>query len=213
MQPIKNQGSCGSCWAFSTVALVEFNHCIATGQAVSLSEQQLVSCDPYDGGCNGGMIDAPLMYIATNGGLDTEASYPYTSGAGASSTCKYNSATVGAKISTTNPITYINDYDTTTMMKIISSKQLVTVAFNVVSSFMSYKSGVYSDSNCADTSTAIIGGHAVSAVGYGTLNGVNYWIIRNSWGTSWGMAGYVLFQRGVNMCGIEEGPVTSSTVS
>jgi len=175
MQPIKNQGQCGSCWAFATVALVEFNYCVKHNSTpVSLSEQQLVDCSTNNYGCNGGYQDAALYDISIIGGLDSTASYPYTSGSGTSGTCKFNAANVKAKVSATNPITYINQGDTATMMSVLANKQLVTVDIAVVSSFMSYSSGVYVEPNCK---TNILGYHAITVVGYGTsTTGINYWV-------------------------------------
>jgi len=207
MQPVKNQGGCGSCWAFATTALVEFNACVKSGKKVALSEQQLVDCSTANYGCNGGWQYKALQYIGKAGGIATSAAYPYTSSGGTSGSCKYNAATKGAVVSASKPVTFINAGDTNTMMTVLAAKGLVTVDIAVVQSFMSYKSGVYAEPNCG---AKILGYHAITAVGYGTLNGVPYWIIRNSWSSGWGANGYILFKRGVNLCEVEKYPVATT---
>lgn len=210
MQPIRNQGSCGSCWAFATVVLVEFNACVRNKKAVALSEQQLVDCVTDNHGCGGGWQSVALKYIAAAKGLSTAAAYPYTSSVGESGgSCMYNPAKRGAVLSATKPVTFINSNDTNTMMSVLAKKGLVTVDIAVVKSFMSYKSGVYAETDCK---TKILGYHAITIVGYGTLNNVPYWIIRNSWGTSWGASGYVLFLRGTNLCDVEKYPVGTTVI-
>jgi len=209
MQPVKNQGQCGSCWAFATVALVEFNACIKSGKKVALSEQQLVDCSTANYGCNGGWQYKALQYIGKTGGIATSAAYPYTSSGGTSGSCKYNAAQKGAVVSASSPVNFIKAGDTTAMMTVLAAKGLVTVDIAVVNSFFSYKSGVYAEPNCGSN---IVGYHAITAVGYGTLNGVPYWIIRNSWSSGWGAAGYILFKRGVNLCGVEDYPVGMTIV-
>jgi len=203
MQPVPNQGSCGSCWAFAATAVVEFNSCVKSGKAVALSQQQMVSCDKSNGACGGGWPPSAWSYIAKARGQVTRSSYPYTSSAGAVAACKFSLANVAAKVSTTSPTTYIAAKDTNAMMTALNNKNLVLVAICATSPFMSYKTGVFTDTSCGTKQI----NHAVVAVGYGTLNGLNYWIIRNSWGTSWGQAGYVLFQRGTNLCGVETYPM------
>lgn len=91
--PVKNQQQCGSCWAFSTVGSLEGQHALKTGKLVSLSEQTLVDCDTTDSGCGGGLMDNAFDWIHQNGGIDTEASYPYK---GTQGKCRYTKKTVGA---------------------------------------------------------------------------------------------------------------------
>lgn len=203
MQPVKNQASCGSCWAFAATTVTEFNTCVKTGTAVALSDQQLVSCDTSNGACNGGWPPNAWRYVANAGGQNTQASYPYTSGSGSVAACKFSKTSIAARISTTTPTTYIQSGDTATMMKVLSNKGLILVAICVTNPFYSYKSGVFTDTTCGSSGA----NHAVVAVGYGTLNGIPYWIIRNSWGSSWGSAGYVLFRRGTNLCQVEKYPM------
>jgi len=205
MLPVKNQGACGSCWAFATTALVEFNSCIRKGKSVALSEQQLVDCVTDNYGCGGGWQSVALKYIAAAKGINTAVAYPYTSSSGeAGGSCLYNPAKKGAVVSATKPVTFIKSNDTNTMMSVLAARGLVTIDTAVVKSFMSYKSGVYSEPDCK---TNILGYHAMTIVGYGTLNNLPYWIIRNSWGTSWGASGYILFLRGTNLCDVEKYPV------
>lgn len=210
MQPIKDQAGCGSCWAFAAVAQVEFGHCVKVGSALALSEQQLVDCATNNYGCSGGSKYDALKYIAKTGGIAKATAYPYTSGSTRKAgTCRYSAANKGAVVSATAPATYITAGDINGIMTVLASKGLVTVSMNVVNSFYSYKSGVYAESNC---NTNVLGRHAIVIVGYGTLNGVNYWVIRNSWGTRWGVSGYILFKRGVNLCTVEDLPVKTTVI-
>lgn len=210
MQPIKNQASCGSCWSFAAVAQVEFGHCVKVGSALALSEQQLVDCAVNNYGCNGGSKYDALQYIAKTGGISKATAYPYTSGrTKTAGTCKYSAANKGAVVSTSAPAAYITACDINGIMTVLAGKGLVSVSINVVNSFYNYKSGVYAEPNC---NTNVRGRHAIVIVGYGTLSGVNYWIIRNSWGTGWGVSGYILFKRGVNLCTVEDLPVKTTVV-
>ncbi|KAH8054312.1 transferase [Aureococcus anophagefferens] len=182
---IKNQGSCGSCWTFSTVVSIEGAAARKTGKLVTLSEQNLVDCvkkDQIDGGdeccmgCSGGLMDNAFDYIIKNqdGGIDTEASYGYT---GKDGTCAFDKANVGATISNWTDVAVGDEW------------QLYSGA-----SSSPGPSSAASDPTHAD--------HGVAIVGYGTDDGVDYWWIRNSWGTTWGESGYMRLERGVNACGV-----------
>lgn len=192
---IKNQGQCGSCWAFSTTGSLEGAHFIKTGKLVSLSEQQLVDCDNKSGdqGCNGGLMDNAFGFIKKNNGLCTEQSYPYKATKG---TCK--------KTCTPVPHTRVSkftDVDSTeTAMLSAVTQQPVSVAIEAdQSAFQFYKSGVFS-ATCGNRLD-----HGVLNVGYGTMamnetvtkkSQNDYWKVKNSWGPSWGMKGFILLQRG-----------------
>jgi hypothetical protein len=182
--PVKNQGQCGSCWAFSTTGSVEGAHAIQTGDLISLSEQQLVDCAGAEGnqGCNGGMMDYAFQYIIDNGGIGSESSYPYV---GVDGTCK----TVPSVVTIHGYQDVQPNIDTAFMEAI--SKQPVSVAVEAdQASFQFYSGGVM---------TAACGtnlDHGVLAVGYGTMNGNDYWKVKNSWGPDWGMNGYILLGRG-----------------
>jgi len=190
---VKDQGNCGSCWAFSTTGAVESAHAIKTGKLVELSEQQLVDCIHNLDGCNGGIPSWAMAYVRYNGGQDTEESYPYKARDGQ---CQFSSSTVGATISDMVNITQ----DEQGLLQAVGTVGPVSIAFDVENDFANYKSGVYSSDECSSDPMSM--NHAVLVVGYDTVDGKDYWIVKNSWGTSFGIEGYFWIQRGVNMCGI-----------
>jgi len=193
---IKNQGQCGSCWSFSTTGSVEGAHFLATGQLVSLSEQNLVDCSTAEGnqGCNGGLMDYAFDYIIKNHGIDTEASYPYR--ATGPNQCNFKAASVGATISSYQDITQGSESDLQTAVTKTPTSVAIDAGHN---SFQLYKSGVYYEPDCSSTQLD----HGVLAVGYGTDGSSDYWLVKNSWGTGWGMKGYIQMSRNRNNnCGI-----------
>jgi len=196
--PVKNQGQCGSCWAFSTTGTVEGALFIATKNLVGLSEQNLVDCGNLTNnmGCNGGRVDFGIEYIIQNHGIDTESSYPYT---GEGGTCHYSASNLGATATGWNQ-TATGDEDA--LKVAVATIGPIGVAISVDDAFANYASGVFVDNSCPNDPNDL--DHAVLVVGYGTsTNGTDYWIVKNSWGATWGNQGYILMARNHNnMCGI-----------
>jgi len=198
--PVKDQGSCGSCWAFSTVVSLEGAHALANGgKYVSLSEQQLVDCSTSFGnmGCNGGLMDQAFTYLinATKGD-DSETSYPYK---GVDGSCAYQASNVAASIKS---FVDVKAEDEAALLAAVSTVGPVSVAIQAASDFMFYSTGVYDSTQCSSSPQTL--NHGVAAVGYGTEGSAPFWIVRNSWGSSWGEQGYIRMARGKNMCGIAD---------
>ncbi|GKV17930.1 hypothetical protein SLEP1_g28380 [Rubroshorea leprosula] len=196
VSPVKDQGHCGSCWTFSTTGALEAAYHQAFGKGISLSEQQLVDCAGAfnNFGCNGGLPSQAFEYIKYNGGLETEEAYPYT---GKDGECKFSSENVGVQVVDSVNITLGAEDE---LKHAVAVVRPVSVAFEVVNGFRFYKSGVYTSDTCGSDPMDV--NHAVLAVGYGVENGVPYWLIKNSWGETWGDNGYFKMEMGKNMCGI-----------
>jgi len=200
VNPVKDQGQCGSCWAFSSTASIEVYHAIATKQLVSLSEQQMVSCAGSYGnwGCFGGDMDAAFRYVIGQGkaGQCTEQSYPYS---GYGLFCKSSSCQTGATISAYHDIPVNNE---AAIQQVIGTLGSVTIAIEAdQQSFQFYSGGVFDDASCGTNTD-----HGVAIVGYGVDNGTPYFTVRNSWGSSWGENGYIRMKMGDNVCGLASSP-------
>jgi len=197
---VKDQGSCGSCWTFSTTGCLEAHHFLKTGQSVLLSEQQLVDCaDAFDNhGCNGGLPSHAFEYIASAGGLDTETAYPYL---GKDAQCSFSKGGVGATVKGAVNITFQDEVE---LMEAVGTVGPVSIAFEVTSAFQHYSSGIFREEGCGTGPMDV--NHAVLAVGYATdkESGQDYWVVKNSWGTDWGEEGYFKIARGENMCGLSD---------
>uniref|UniRef100_A0A914DIA8 ShKT domain-containing protein n=1 Tax=Acrobeloides nanus TaxID=290746 RepID=A0A914DIA8_9BILA len=193
--PVKNQGQCGSCWAFASVAVMETAWAIKNGSLLDLSEQNLVSCVTSNSGCQGGYPPYALIYERSTG-IASESAYPYTATNG---TCK----SVAPKTVTTD-WWYVGTDESQLTTQLYSLGALVYTMWVPNSMFyLTNTSGVYypSTSDCQTAANAGAG-HAVTVVGYGvdSTSGYPYWLIKNSWGTSWGNAGYFKLYRGANVC-------------
>lgn len=198
--PVKDQGKCGSCYAFAAVASLEFSNCLLNGNRyVSLSEQQIVDCDKYDGACNGGGPYNVWRYIKENNGIDTTSFYPYVAKSNPTrGTCKFSAGAVGGKV-----VSYgqLPARDPVGMMNALVKYGVLMVGISVVDEFVFYKGGVYTHYSCDLRAR----NHAVNVVGYGNdpFTKLDYWVVRNSWSSGWGQGGYIYIQRGVNKCNME----------
>lgn len=199
VSPVKNQGSCGSCWAFSSVGAVESAWAIKHNTLYNLSEQELIDCSTKNNGCEGGSMVKSFQYIIENG-LCSNFSYPYTAEDGiCNDTCK-------SLVQISNYSDIIPNQEKMLMSAV--QYQPVSVAIQANKrSFQMYKSGIYNDPDCGFQLD-----HGVLLIGYGYDKDLNmdYWIIKNSWSDSWGENGYIRIQRNIDdsrgLCGIAMAP-------
>ena len=192
--PVKDQGQCGSCWSFSATGALEGVFFNKFGKLVSFSEQQLVDCDNLknggrDHGCNGGLMDYAFNWISHNGGLCSESDYPYVSG---------QTQTSGSCLKTCHLVDGSNIHSFIDVAPSDDSAFVSALSLNPVSvaiqanqpDFQLYKSGVFTG-KCGTNLD-----HGVLAVGYGSLDSLPYYKVKNSWSSSWGDNGYILLARG-----------------
>jgi C1A family cysteine protease len=193
---VKDQGQCGSCWAFATTENIESVWDIAGHGLISMAPQEIVDCDKAMDGCNGGDPAQAYKFVAAEGGLDTEASYPYTARDG---TCKFKPADVAAKIRGE-----ADGYGgSETQMAANLAK---TAPFSIIvdaSRWQFYTGGILKSTQCGHSLD-----HAVIAAGYSITD--KYWNVRNSWGASWGEKGYIRLEFDKNTCGITTEVLTAT---
>jgi len=194
---VKNQGQCGGCWSFSATGSIEGQWALAGNTLTGLSEQNLLDCSTNGGndGCNGGLMTDAFTYVINNDGIDTEASYPYQ--AEGPLRCRYEADDKGATISSFKNIPSGSEAALESAAATIGP---ISVAIDAsLNSFQNYRSGIYYEARCSSSNLD----HGVLVVGYGTENGQDYWIVKNSWGTTWGIQGYIWMAKDENNnCGI-----------
>eukprot|EP01125_Pyxidicula_operculata_P001813 TRINITY_DN11662_c0_g1_i1.p1 TRINITY_DN11662_c0_g1~~TRINITY_DN11662_c0_g1_i1.p1 ORF type:complete len:325 (-),score=87.59 TRINITY_DN11662_c0_g1_i1:41-1015(-) len=197
--PVKDQGQCGSCWAFSATEAIESQWFLTKNQLPVLAPQQIVDCDVNNGdeGCNGGDTPTAYEYVIKQGGLDTEASYPYTAEDG---TCKFQQSTIGATIKSWTYITQ-NKNETEMQAKLVAlGPQSICVD---ASSWQFYVGGAVT-SFCGNSLD-----HCVMITGYKPYTDVlgftfPVWLVRNSWGADWGESGFIFVEIGSDLCGVAD---------
>ena len=208
--PVKDQGQCGSCWAFSTTGSLEGAHFVATGELLSFSEQQLVDCAFLSYGnlaCNGGLQEYAYNYYEDDHKAELESVYPYFSGTTRSKgDCQYDaSSTTAVTVSNYDAVTP----DSVSDMKAALNEQPLAVSIEADAlCFQFYTSGVMDNTNCGTNLD-----HAVLAVGWGVEGTQEYWIVKNSWNTTWGDEGYIKLAivDGAGICGVQMEPLQVTT--
>ncbi|GMH17474.1 hypothetical protein Nepgr_019315 [Nepenthes gracilis] len=195
---IKDQGSCGACWSFSATGAIEGINKIKTGSLVSLSEQELIDCDTsYDSGCGGGLMDYAYQFIIDNHGIDTEEDYPYQ---GSQRSCNKNK--LKRHVVTIDSYVDIPPNNEEELLRVVAAQPVSVGICGSERAFQLYSKGIFT----GPCSTSL--DHAVLIVGYGSENSVDYWIVKNSWGTHWGMNGYIHMLRNTQdsegICGINQ---------
>ncbi|XP_029104318.1 cathepsin S-like [Scleropages formosus] len=194
VSPVRDQGSCGSCWAFATVGTLEGQMARKNCRMIPLSPQNLMDCSVRYGnhGCKGGHMRNALNYVIRNKGIDSDQFYPYKAKEGK---CRYSVQGKAGHCSTYRVLPW---GDEKALQYTVATVGPVAVSIDATHSFVRYGKGIYHDPRCTQTPN-----HAVLVVGYGTHRGQDYWLVKNSWGTDWGENGYVRMARNKkNLCGI-----------
>ncbi|KAI1902309.1 hypothetical protein AGOR_G00043440 [Albula goreensis] len=201
VSPIRNQGACGSCWAFSVAGALEGQMKRHTGKLVPLSPQNLLDCSVTYGnhGCKGGYLSKTFKYIIGNKGIDSDSSYPYEYREGR---CRY---TVKNRAGYCLGYHILPRGNEKALQNAVANVGPISVGINaMLPSFHNYRGGLYNEPLCSSKTT----NHAVLVVGYGTDKGQDYWLVKNSWGTGWGEKGFIRMARNKNnLCGIANFPI------
>eukprot|EP01088_Endostelium_zonatum_P000003 TRINITY_DN0_c0_g1_i3.p1 TRINITY_DN0_c0_g1~~TRINITY_DN0_c0_g1_i3.p1 ORF type:complete len:335 (+),score=65.34 TRINITY_DN0_c0_g1_i3:76-1080(+) len=191
--PVYNQGQCGSCWAFSATENIESQYALAGHPLQSLSQQQIVSCDTMDYGCEGGWPYNAYKYIISAGGQELYSAYPYTAETGS---CRFNAAHIYAHIHGWQYVTQSQNEQE--MVNFLVANGPLSICVDA-EPWQYYTGGILTAANCG---TSI--DHCVEAIGYNTGSSTPYWIVRNSWGADWGLSGYIWLQYGQNTCAMAQ---------
>jgi len=202
--PVKDQGYCGSCWAFSATEQIESDSMRTLGTSYILSPEQITQCDTTSSGCNGGWTERAYNYVKKAGGIETDSAYPYTSYQGVTGSCHSSASDFVIKVS---GFTSISGSTTSEKESNMANYMLSTGPLSVcldASSWNSYTGGIMSVcGNSVD--------HCVQAVGVDNSASSPFWKVRNSWGTSWGESGYIQLAYGQNTCDITNDPTWVTT--
>lgn len=206
VNPVRDQGQCGSCWAFATTANAESVWAISSGKLLDLSEEFLVDCASgvgyYNMGCNGGEPDSAFKYMINNGQC-SESSYPYKAGVTKTAGTCQKCTSAGVSFSSCYDVSPNNQV----ALAAAVAKQPVVIAIEADTRyFQSYSGGILDSTSCGTSLD-----HAVEIVGYGSQNGIDYWIVRNSWSSSWGESGYFRVKKtsstnDIGICGVAAQP-------
>jgi len=198
---VKDQGQCGSCWSFSAAGAIEGAWAISKGKLKSLSEQNIIDCSwnpPYNNtGCDGGDMREAMQYVIDNKGIDSEDAYPYNDYyGGGQEPCTYQASASIASISTMIDIIQGNETD----LAVMTVKGTVSIGIDAShQSFQMYQGGMYVEPDCQNGLNDL--DHGVVVIGYN--NDVPYWNVKNSWGPTWGMGGYIWMAKDLdNQCGV-----------
>lgn len=194
----KDQKFCGSCWSQAVVSAIETMKCMKSGKLETMSAQNLIDCANRKSGykldgCAGGMFPDALQYVINNGGIDDEECYPY--GANDREACRYSTKCKAGSVTTWRRLPPTEE----ALKEAVAKHGPVLAAIHSNDDFFSYNSGVYDDPKCTNERSKI--NHGVLIVGYGNENGKDFWIVRNSWGYTWGEKGYMkLIRNKPNNC-------------